>query len=439
MRSGEFRWMVIGAMLLLTTRFAAAQATGGAPSVPVLASGQASPVMPSSLEGPSNVLQLGISVGASYDDNVATQGQAPQSDIGYLIMPSILFEETRPRIAWSVSYAPGLQISQNLFYRNLFTQAFSGTVSVRTSAHGTFSAEQYYLVTENPFGGFANTEPGPVIAPNESIFIPNTRQTLSLSHALYSYRPTERTTMGFGGSFELNKYDKAEQGGPTVPLVYAHVASGEAYISHQFSARNQLGFQYEAQVMRFPQANARTTVHTFTVFDQIDLSPQTTLTLYGGPQYSLTFNQVALNLGFIVLTFPVQSNQWTGSGGVIYSWTGSRLAASVNFTRAISNGGGLIGAVEMTAGNAELSCKLTAGWSLVATVSGADNQLLAESGDLRVYSGSAGIRRRLWRNAGIRVFYQRLDQTGSINGFSLGNRNIVGATLNYSITKPLGG
>lgn len=436
----------MGSILLLGPRLALAQATGTpgvtASSVPVLASGQLPSVTPQDDLGPPNMLSGTIQVGAHYDDNALPSVTPRQWDISYAITPEIVLQETRRRVVWSVSYSPGVQFSQNVLYRNYFSQRFDGTLAWRLSPHGTFSAQQYYLVTTNPFAGFTTTQPGPTISPNQTIFIPNTRQILLLSNALYSYQSSARTTMGVGGSFEQQKYDTIPRTGPSTALIHTQRASGNAYISRQLGARNELGFRYNLQVLKFPQTDARTTTHSFLVFDQMNLSPSTTLTLYGGPEYSLTANEVVLNLGFIIVTIPARANQWSAAGGVMYNWTGRHLAAAINFSRRVSDGGGLVGAVELTTGDAQLSYRLTPNWSLTSSISGSDDQLLASSSgnnELKTYSGKFGVRRRFWRKVAVNWFYQRLNETGSINGLVIGNHDVAGATLEYSFTRPLGG
>src|SRR5260370_9977167 len=105
---------------------------------------------------------------------------------------------------------------------------------------------------------------------------------------------------GMGGSFDLERYSNTSHSGTTTSLINSQIASGQAYIAHQFSPRNQLGFQYGAQVLKFQQANARTTTHSFSIFDDMKLTPNSKLTVYVGPEDSLTSNQVVLNLGFIL-------------------------------------------------------------------------------------------------------------------------------------------
>ncbi|MGB6624510.1 MAG: hypothetical protein WBE43_06965, partial [Candidatus Acidiferrales bacterium] len=214
-----------------------------------------------------------------------------------------------------------------------------------------------------------------------------------------------------------------------------------AYISHQFSAKNQLGLQYGLQVLKFPHQNARTTTHSFLVFDQVNISPNSSFTIYGGPEYSLTFNEVELSLGFIVITIPINANQWTAAGGVIYNWTGNRTAVAVNYSRRVSDGGGLVGAVELDMGTATFTGKLSPHWDVFSTISGAQDQLLASSSPqsgLLTYSVRAGLRQQIWRDISMSWFYERLNQTGGFAGFPIGNHDLAGVSLTYTLLKPLG-
>ena len=437
--------MSIGLLFILAPGSMMAQTSGSqgtmASNVPVLASGTTPAVMPEGEELPPNVFQGSLTVSSHYDDDVFPTVPPRTWNVTYSILPQVSFEQTRPRLEWKFAYTPGIQISQRAFYRNVFSQRFNGNFVWLLSPHGSLSAEEYYIVSTDPFGDTNGIGPGPTIAPNETIYLPNVRLTSSLSHALYSYQSTARTTMGFGGSYLLQKYDSIPQSGVTTPLIHAQVASGEAYIAHNFTARNQLGFQYGLQVLKFQQTDARTTTHSFEVFDQINFSSRSILTVYGGPEYSQTADEVVLNLGFVIITIPVNANQWSGSGGLVYNWTGDRLAASIDVSRRVSDGGALIGAVELTTGKARLAWQLTRNWSLTSTIAGSNDQLLAASNggsELLTYSGQAGLRRQLGRDFAVNWFYERLNQTGNVDGFGVGNHDIFGASLQYSFLRPVG-
>lgn len=439
--------MAAGLLFLLAPGLAIAQATGGAQgstasNVPVFASGVMQPTVPGADEALTNVFEGSVTVGSNYNDNVYAGVVPREWDVNYTITPEISFTESHPRLEWNLDYAPGLSVSEKYLYRNVFTQNLGANFVWLVSPHGTLSGEQNYLVTTDPFAGTTTTSPGPNIAPNESIYIPNIRQTWLLSHLMYSYRSSAQTTMGVGGTYSLQNYDNIPGNGATTPLIHTQVASGEAFIARQLTPRDQLGFQYGLQSLEFEQADARTTTHSFIVFDQMNLSSATTLTLYGGPEYSLTFNQVALSLGFVVITIPVKANEWSGSGGMMYNWTGNHLAASIDVSRRVSDGGALIGAVELTSGKAQLNWRLTRDWSLYSNITGAEEELLATStttgNELRSYSGQLGLQRKFLRALAFRCFYERLNQTGSIAGFQVGNRDIFGASLRYSFLKPVG-
>lgn len=427
----------IGFLLMMVPGVARGQA---APNVPVLASGQLPPATPGADVEVANMVEGSIQVGANYDDN-AVLGAAPrQWDIDYNISPSITFRETLPRFDWSLKYGPGFTKSQNLTYRSQVTQNFGGQFTWRTSKHSQLSVQQSYIRSTNPFDQ-SYTQPGPTLGTNNTIYVPSLRRTTILSNGEFSYQLSEHTNMGFGGSFNHEGYQSTPQSGQTTSLVYSQNVTGNGYISHQLSARNQLGFQYVGQVLRFPIANARTTTHSFLVSEQLNFSPHSVLSLYAGPEYSQTFNQVVVNLGFIIITIPVNANQWNASGGVIYNWTGQRVAVALNYSRGISDGGGLVGAVSLNTGTATATWRLTERWNLITSLAGGDDQLLAVKtgqNEMLTYSASAALTRQLSRNLTMNFNYERLNETGSLGNLPIGNHDLVYGSVTYSFMKPLG-
>jgi len=438
-------WTAAGCLMLGLAGATWAQQGGLSTStsnVPVLSSGQMPSATPTANTELANTYRLGVTAGAHFDDNAVVRATPRQWDVGYMIFPLIEFTETRSRLDWMVSYSPGVDISQNLLYRNQFTQRFDGKVSWLVSPHGLLTAQEYYLVSTNPFaqlGGGASS-PGPTISPNQGLFIPNIRRTSTLTNALYSYRVTEHSSFGIGGNFLLSKFDNTPRKGPTTALINSQRVSAEAYYNHQFSAREALGFQYGVQVLRFPRFDARTTTHTILVFDQVTISPRSTFTIYGGPEYADTFNQVVLNLGFFVLTIPVKAQQWSGAGGVIYNWTGDRFGISLDFQRGVSDGGGLVGAVELNSGRAKLSWRLSRRWTLGTSLEGSSNTLLATQNnqELLAYSARAELSQQITQNLSMNWSYGRLNQTGGFANFPIGNHDFASATLTYSLLRPIG-
>ncbi|HEV2304847.1 MAG TPA: hypothetical protein VGR93_04970 [Candidatus Acidoferrales bacterium] len=441
MRRLTLTWTAMGSLLLALPATVRAQAGQASSTVPVLSSGQMPSATPALSEAPPNVLTLGLTARAHYDDNALVGAVPRQWDMLYMVSPRIAFTETRPRLEWGLSYAPGVNFSQNLLHRNQFEQQFNGNFNWLVSPHGLLAAQEYYLVSTDPFSQLGGAvSPGPTVSPNQGPYIPNIRRTMTLSNALYSYRFSERTSAGIGGDFLLSKYDNTPRSGPTTALIQTQRSSGKAYVSHQISARNSIGAQYSIQDLRFPRWNARTTTNTILIFDQVNLSPTSSLTIYGGPDHTNTFNQVQLSLGFIIITIPVKAQQWSGAGGVIYHWTGNRVGVSLDFTRGVSDGGGLVGAVELNSGRADISWRLSKRWSLMTSAGGDSETLLATSNDrsLLTYRERVGLSQQITQKMAINWYYERLNQTGGFGNFPVGNHDFVGASLTYSLMRPIG-
>ena len=155
----------------------------------------------------------------------------------------------------------------------------------------------------------------------------------------------------------------------------------------------------------------------------------------------MIFNQVALNAGFAILNIPIRQNTLSWSGGAIYKMTGRRGAMVLNYSHGVSDGGGVTGAVDLNAGSAHFNWQLSPNWSMKMDLMAADNQLLAvKTGavELRTYSATLGFGRRIYKNASMNLFFERLNQAGSIVGLSSGNHNLAGVSISYDFSRPIG-
>src|SRR6267154_817166 len=442
----RFHYAGLGLLLFLMPTSGHAQLAGASQSnVPMIGSGQMPTPVPTDDQIPTNMLQVQLGAGVRFDDNAVLGSLVKRSDVDYSFSPSVSFVQTRKRLSWGLSYGPGVDISEHRLFSDQFTNDFGGHFTWALSRHGVLSAQQNYILSTNPFQQFGSqpftTTPGPIVAPNQSIFLSNFRRTSSLSQVQYSYQLSAHTTFGMGGNFGLERYRNTSTSAVPAPLINSQIASGQAYISHGFSARNQVGFQYGGQVLKFQQVNARTTTHSFLIFDEIKLTPNSSVSVYGGPEYSLTSNQVELNLGFFLLTIPVKANTWSWSAGGTYTLNRRRGAMVLNYSRRVSDGGGLTGAVELNGGSANFKWKLSPRWNLGLDLAAADNQLLAVktgANELRTYSASVSLSRQLLKQLYMNLFYERLNQTGTLIGLPTGNHDIAGVSISYNFLKPIG-
>jgi len=439
----RFRQIAAGLLFLLMPGKLCAQFAG--PNIPMVASGQMPTAVPGEGASRSNLFSASFAVAARFDDNAIVTATPKRSDIAYSFRPNFSVVQTFRRFDYGLSYSPGIDISEHGFFGDQFTNIFSGHFTWLLSKHSTFSAQQSYILSTDPFQQFGSqpfsTTPGPVVAPNPSVFLTNVRRTASLSQAQYSYQPSQHTTLGLSGNYTLSHFGSTSSSSTNATLLGFQTVSGQAYVSHQVTSRNQLGIQYSGSVLKFQQVNARTTTHSFSVFDEVRLTQNTSLSLYAGPQYALIFNQANLNLGFAILEIPIRENSLSWSGGAIYRMTRRRGAMVLNYSHGVSDGGGLTGAVVLNTGSAHFDWKLSPNWNMRMDLAAADNQLLAvKTGttELRTYSATAGFSRRIYKNISMDLFFERLNQAGNIRGLSSGNHNLAGVSISYDFSRPIG-
>src|SRR5229473_5431114 len=439
----RFTKIAAGFLFLLMPGTLCAQFTG--PNVPMVGSGQMPTAVPRDEASRSNIFSANFEVGARFDDNVIVSSTTKRSDIDYSFRPNFAVLQTFRRFDYGLSYSPGIDISEHGFFADQFTNMFSGHFTWLLSKHSSFSAQQNYILSTNPFQQFGSqpfaTTPGPVVAPNPSVFLTNVRRTSNFSQAHYSYQPSQHTTVGLSGNYGLSHFGSTSSSATTGTLLGFQTVSGQAYVFQQITPRNQLGIQYSGSVLKFQQVSARTTTHSFSVFDEVRLTQNTSFSLYAGPQYALISNQANLNLGFAILEIPIRENSVSWSGGAIYRMTGRRGAMVLNYSHGVSDGGGLTGAVVLNTGSAHFDWKLSPNWNMRMDLAAADDQLLAVktgSTELRTYSATAGFSRRIYKNISMNLFFERLNQAGSIVGLSSGNHNLAGVSISYDFSRPIG-
>ncbi len=267
----RFMQVAVGLLFSLMPGALCAQFAGS--NIPMVASGQMPTATPGGDASRSNIISARFEVTARFDDNAIVTATTKRSDIGYSFRSNFSVVQTFRRFDYGLTYVPGFDTSEHGFFGDQFTNVFSGHFTWLLSKHSTFSAQQSYILSTDPFQQFGSqpftTTPGPVVAPNQSVFLTNVRRTASLSQAQYSYRPSQHTTLGLSGNYNLSHFGGTSSSPTNATLLGFQTVSGQAYVSHQITPRNQLGIQYSGSVLKFQQVSARTTTHSFSVFDEV--------------------------------------------------------------------------------------------------------------------------------------------------------------------------
>jgi hypothetical protein len=217
-------------------------------------------------------------------------------------------------------------------------------------------------------------------------------------------------------------------------------SSGSAFLSHQFSARQSIGMQYQLLNMVF-QGDSHTVTQGFFLFDRIVLSPHVSFTIFAGPQYSHIHNQEAINSQSIVVLIPESKTLWSPAAGGMMSWERERTAFYGEVTRRVSAGLGLLSSVELNEATFDVRRRVTSRW--IANVSGqmSEDTLLsaASRGHIRMWNIGAGISRELGRDMHVGLAYERIRRSGDyLSAAGFGNHNRVLLTFERSFAWPMG-
>ncbi len=401
---------------------------------PSVVSGEPSSVASMEESQRSNYLRYGASVSVAYEDNVLSSAGNVGSDVTYTIGPNISLDLTRPRYRWDLSYSPGFTFYQRHGSLNQTSHALGLNFSYRLSPHVTFTAQDSLIKSSGVFSPLdftTNGLPNPVQSPNFALVAPVQDTFLNSATVGLSYQFGRNDSIGVTGYSSILRYLNSSQSGG---LFDSTTNGGGGYYTHRFANRNYLGVNYSFGDIHTERVNVETKTQSFYGSYTFYVKPTFSLTAFGGPQYSDTSGG----------GFPEQ-RMWSPSGGGGVSWQGEQTGFAANFSRRISDGGGLQGAVRSNSADATFHAQLTRTITGSASGSYSTNTVLdpilpnaGSNGHSLSASVSAG--RSFGEHLSASVGYAYLHQT--YNNLSLINfapsQNRVWISISYEFERPLG-
>lgn len=385
-----------------------------------------------------------------FDDNALSSENNRVSDFTYSFQPTFSFTQTRPRVEWSLTYAPGYSIQQRLAERDVFANDLGFYVRYQPTRRSTLRLRTSFFITTDPFNRLDQNlvpEFGSLDRPNEAVVTPIARRLGGLASLDFTYQLGPRSVFGLGGTYFDQRF--RDLPGPTPDgqgLIDTRVLGGRVFYARQFTQRNTLGFSYNFQNLTFRFGTSRTTVHGLLLVHSFSFTPHMTVSLFAGPEYSRTHDQVVASLiifPFIVrFTVSTLNTLWSGLGGASYGWQGERTSFRLGAVRRISDGGGLLGPVRLHSASAEVRRQLRRTWTADLGVEYADTRALhiPETTGLRSLTGGVGFTHTLGENLTLRYGYARVEQTfrGTLLGLRDTRHNRATISLAYHFTRPLG-
>jgi len=415
-----------------------ADASSDLPKIPALLGGTGiSSAFVTEMER-SNYLRGGVNVGAAYDDNPLLLSTGATSNTSVSIFPNVSIEESSSRMQWKLGYAGGLTINQSLTNENQDSQNLNFDSQYRLSPHVNLRiAENFSLTT-----GFFDASSGAEVVtgsggPNASLVAPLSTERTSTTTVETNYHFALNDLIGASGSFNDLHFTNGPAG---TPLTDSQTASGSAFWLHRIFGEDWGGASYRFQRITF-SPGSETKVNSFLAVNSVSLSKRFTLTGFVGPQY--LENQGLVPGGMAIS----QSNNWSVAGGIEGGWRNQRTSVTAGFSRNISDGGGLLGAVRLQTVHGTFRRELVPGWAAAFTASYGTNQSLivptaTSASSINLTSVGASLDRNVGKRVGFRMGYTHdfQEQFGlpAPNPTQNANRNRVFVTLSYQWAKPLG-
>jgi hypothetical protein len=182
----------------------------------------------------------------------------------------------------------------------------------------------------------------------------------------------------------------------------------------------------------------QTVTNSVMFFYTIYLKRTFSFSLFGGPQYSYTQESILPPF-----------RDWSPAAGGSLSWQGRLTNISLNYSRMIAPGGGLIGAVDQNAASISLRRQLTSHITAGAHAGYANNRLLDPAtavqlggvgADGHSISGGVSLERELGQHFALGMSFSRIHQVYSNIAVisSAPNTNQGSVSISYQFSRPLG-
>lgn len=412
------------------------------PRIPALLGGPGSSLALRSEMERSNYLRGGLNVGAAYDDNALLGSGEQVGNTSFSVFPSFAIDQSTSRMRWSLGYGGGLTVNQRLSSRNQGSHNLNFDSEFRLSPHVNLRAAENFSATSGMFtastGSSFQTGSG---GGNGTLITPlaNTRSSQTVVETNYHFARND--VIGASGSFYSLHYRDISTGAGS--LADTQTAMGSGFWLHKVFQSNWTGIGYRFQWMTYGPIG-ETRVHSFSIVNTLTLARAFTLSAFIGPEYSDNYGTTASGANAGQLS---SFSSWSTAGGVDLGWQKQRTSLNAGYSKQISNGSGLVGAVRLQNIHAAVRREFLPGWSAAVMATYGDNESLTLTSAttataIKATSVGASLERNIGRSLGFQVaYYHDLQSQAGIAGSPTSydaNRNRFSVTLSYQWAKALG-
>ena len=315
-------------------------------------------------------IQLGLALGTSWDSNAASFAAQGYSQTLLTVGPSIGIEQVHPGVAWQVQYSGGFMYAPTRTAYNSFNHDFTGGALWQFSPHWQVAANDSYIYTADPFQTYLVNQGVPTYnQPNPTIYIPlavleQNSADLDLSNKLTAY-----DSLTFTGTENFRRYLHT-----SYSLYDEYTWGGLVAYQHSFSARLLGGTAWSYTAIDIGHGTSRSGIQMYQVFGSYKINPHMVVTGWVGPELTNTKNIIpVLCTPYGCFKEIAHQSAWSTAFGGSFGWQGVRNAASIDFSKQVTDGGGLLGVVRLYVADASFRRQLTPKWNFSAGLSYGSN------------------------------------------------------------------
>jgi hypothetical protein len=392
----------------------------------------------------SNYLRGGVAFSSAYSDNAlgSVSGEAV-SDVSYSVAPFIELDETTSRLHWGLTYAPGFTFYQRTSSRSQADQNVAINFQYRLSRHVTFTARDGFQksssVFNQPFLPGVPAVAGGTQEPNFSVIAPISPFLSNFGNVGISYQFALNGMVGANGTFSNLHYENQAQ---TPGLSDSNGQGGSAFYTFRISKMHYIGatYQYQRFVSNPTLGQTETQTHALFLFYTLYATPRFSISFFGGPQHSDTVQPPQPALPLQLTT----TRAWIPAAGASMNWQGRFTNVAFSYSHVISDGGGLIGAVQMDSANGSIRQQMTRRLSGSVGAMYAQNNVLgsalAEATNGHTLGGMASLQQEIGQHFNVQLGYTRLhqDYSGVAVLAATPNTNREYISISYQFFRPLG-
>jgi len=330
-----------------------------------------------------NYLQGGMSVSASYDSNVLSSSAPTTGGFTYSFLPNLRLQIGRKRLAWELSYAGGYVVNQKFSAADQFFHNALFDLSYRLSPHVTLTVNDRFSripQLENQLPGAATTSGvGAIPQPNQTAVVDAlalNQQNTATGQLTYQYSASDIVGVGVTSYLTLFEVPTSQVN----TLLDSHSTEINGFYNHRLTPRNWAGLSYSLTRLSVSPGPETFESHSFLVLYTIYLNSRMQAAFFAGPEYSTLHTDIITTVDtpptVSVTATPFTDQHWSATGGGSFSWRTDRTSLNASASRKISDGGGLVGVVELISGSLGVRRQISRFSTLEVTVLYGDNSSL---------------------------------------------------------------